>query len=192
MSVKLLQFKKRNLKILTKVFKRTKTTSSLRKFTRKKRMITTIRKKRKSILWVNKARQQIRWTNKKSCLTLLRKNLPKTKMACQISLGRWLKASKIKLVSWWACSIQRLEKTLLIWYYVRMKEESNSISNNRVLENQWLSMLTDDRNKFTSHLIQTRMAQSNFYRIEMPGLLQWKKRPQSLELRLESMLIPSF
>jgi hypothetical protein len=98
MSVKLLQFKKRNLKILTKVFKITKTTR-LRKFTSKKRMITSIRKKRKRILWVNKARQQIRWTNKKSYLIFLRKNLPKTKTDCQISLGRWLKASRIKLVS---------------------------------------------------------------------------------------------
>jgi len=58
MSVKLLQFKKRNLKILTTVFQRTKKTS-LSKFTRKKRMITLIRKKRKRILWVNKARLQI-------------------------------------------------------------------------------------------------------------------------------------
>ena len=98
MSVKLLQFKKRNLKILTKVLKRTKT-NSLSQFTRKKIMITSFRKKRKSILWVNKARQQIRWTNKKRCLTLLRKNSPKTKIVCQISLGRWLKASRIKLVS---------------------------------------------------------------------------------------------
>jgi hypothetical protein len=58
MSVKLLQFKKRNLRIQTKVFKRTKKTNTSLS-TSKKGKITSPRKRRRSTLWANKAKKQI-------------------------------------------------------------------------------------------------------------------------------------